>query len=315
MVVAVESHHLSMPHRSSQDARRRLMFAAGALALSRVRPGLPGPAYACPLCLRGFVASALDAKPPDLTLEHAPPRSADTRKRPKPVALVCRDCNSTGGHELDAELVRQNVAFDFALLGKSRFQTQLRVGPETFATTVHVDGKRLHVDVVPKANRADAKERLDGAIAALRSGKAEYHLELPTFHERRSQISLLRAAYVATFAKFGYSWALTPALQPVRQQIAEPDSYALSRFVAILPDADPAQLMLAVAKDSNGDAFVLATIGRYLVILPGVGHQSAQSLCDELVGTDLADLGTLSAFKWPAGLELLLDQPTKGLPP
>lgn len=68
-------------------------------------------------------------------------------------------------------------------------------------------------------------------------------------------------------------------------------------------------------RDSNGDALVLVTIGRYLVTLPGVGHQSAQGLFDELAGTELADLVTLPAFEWPNRMELLLDQPSDSLAP
>ena len=62
-------------------------------AISRVT-GERIPGYVCPLCSRPW--SSVE----DVSFEHAPPRGLGGRT----IALTCRECNSTSGFNLDAEL-------------------------------------------------------------------------------------------------------------------------------------------------------------------------------------------------------------------
>src|SRR5215203_2085112 len=83
--------------------KRAWWFERGADAVARLWPELPR-CYRCPLCGRRFFRAALDEDL--LTIEHAPPEALGGTG----IALTCRDCNSTSGHKLDAEmLAAENV--------------------------------------------------------------------------------------------------------------------------------------------------------------------------------------------------------------
>src|SRR5690242_695485 len=73
-------------------------FRRGAYALRTQQPVTAGVGYGCPLCLRASRDINL------FTAEDVPLRKVGG----VPLVLTCRDCNSRGGHQLDAHWSRMD---------------------------------------------------------------------------------------------------------------------------------------------------------------------------------------------------------------
>src|SRR4051812_14020987 len=102
------------------------MFRRGAEAF-RMITGSGEALYPCPLCGVLLPEEAIQAG--ELTEEHAPPRALGGR----PIALVCRPCNSLAGHTIDAALddlqdLRRLSQAMFARTHAYSRPTRLRIG-------------------------------------------------------------------------------------------------------------------------------------------------------------------------------------------
>jgi hypothetical protein len=88
---------------------------------------------------------------------------------------------------------------------------------------------------------------------------------------RVANISDLRSAYLVAFAALGYSWALSPSLAPVRQQIGDPESAVLSGYHLQLNGEHPAQHTVVVLKEPFAGLWV--QLGRAVIFLPGTRRE------------------------------------------
>ncbi len=82
----------------------------------------------------------------------------------------------------------------------------------------------LRLTFIPKAGRKGVAEPWSTAIVESTLGSDALDARATTRGRVRpfgARVSLLRAAYLAAFAKFGYSYALRPELESVRQQITQ----------------------------------------------------------------------------------------------
>ena len=134
----------------------------------------------------------------DVSFEHAPPRGLGGRT----IALTCRECNSTSGFNLDAEL---HKAERIRKWDRGQLAEPLRA-PASIAglPPLNVD---LHRDPDLTTRSLGVPARNDPAITAahvawsqagLESGEPSrdpVHVALPWFRERRARIALLRSAY------------------------------------------------------------------------------------------------------------------------
>lgn len=195
-------------------------FENGAAAFERVT-GRPPGGYVCPLCLR--VCTTLE----DVKFEHAPPASVGGRR----VCLTCDECNSTGGHSLDAELSRaeRTRSWSRGTLGKPM---RARAVVKGIPLNVDVDWRPEGVSIVGLPEYNDPANTA-AHVSLATSGEPWVEPITITYQgyvEARARVGWLRSAYLVAFALMGYRYALQPELKIVRQQIQEPDATHIPRF-------------------------------------------------------------------------------------
>jgi hypothetical protein len=264
--------------------RRQRWFDAGKDAFERVT-GDHVNGYVCPLCLR--VCSTLD----DVTLEDVPPKRVGGRR----ICLTCDECNHTSGHTLDDELVRSYTYRDWSrgtlgrpLRARSEIEgVPLWVDVEWTRERVSVVGVPQHNDPANTAAQTAVFERL---AATREPDWGPFLLHLPAVDQRRAQIALLRAAFLAAFTAFGYRYALRTSLDVVRQQIANPDDEVIERF--ILHFREPMKVRgLAWMERPRTLESVVVQIDEHVIFLPGVKPVRAPDIYERLA----------ARARWPFG--------------
>jgi hypothetical protein len=122
-----------------------------------------------------------------------------------------------------------------------------------------------------------------------------------------AQVGDLRSAYLACFAKFGYTWALLPGLDIVREQILRPDVRTIKNAWLIKPENFPNQpLIIEIVPPVAALAVI---IGIVIVLLPWM---PAPDGLYERVGSLLSENRTLAfagrLVGWPSGMEMTFDR-------
>lgn len=194
--------------------------------------------YICPLCVRGFTMAQLSC----LTWDYVPPKSLGGRLK----ILICRECNSRAGHELDVHAKRAVQMQAFARgQGMEERRAKFVVDDLTANVNVEIQDNTWRISGIPKSNHPDTLPRLSDVFDKnYREGRG-----LPTstlsfrvnFDPRRAEVSWLRSAYLAAFAIYGYRYALRPVMEIVRDQIAAADDKIMQRFSVRVTDADVAE--------------------------------------------------------------------------
>lgn len=235
-------------------------------AVARVSPALAGR-FVCPLCLTDF--GSVD----EVSQEHAPPHKLGGHR----VALTCRTCNHSAGHQLDDDM--------------RAFESQVDLGHDTMTAPVRVKveagGAKITASVIRTAEgikigghpeRSNPKEHdalfshLDTLVA---DGTSEGESITMTFLDRFAPTNVsagwLRAGYLVAFAKLGYSYILRPELDPVRAQIANPTTEHAPRAVSFEPTLPPARRGFWLVEEPDAIAGIYIGIGRWSILLPGLG--------------------------------------------
>jgi hypothetical protein len=187
--------------------------------------------------------------------------------------LTCRECNSTGGHVLDAELRRRETLLDFAR-GTMRQPTRVvvDVGGVPFRATLMATGENVEI-------RGDAERNhpaVPGAIMAIferivADGGTGWSLGLrfeQGYRLRQSLIGWLRAAYLGAFAALGYRYILHEALNCVREQIRTPNVTLIKSFSVSVPAASPQERLLAMLEEPPEIRSLIVRMGAHMVFLP-----------------------------------------------
>lgn len=260
-----------------QVARLRL-FDDGAPALRRTleRQGrgqlLPasGDFYACPCCLRAYPREAAAAG--WLTEEHVPPDRLGGRR----LVLTCRPCNSTSGQQFDAHAVIRSQAEDFV---RGRPTGPLPVtfhagGIPLRGTAQRTEDGGIQAFGVPRQNdpkvAAAHWQALDEYVdRKIQNPDVSFTLHT-VYDEARARISWIRSAYLAAFAGLGWSYILRPVMQPIRDQLTEPESAILPTHMLRSLGADPGVRRILLVEQPEELRCVAVVMGEFTVFLPGI---------------------------------------------
>jgi hypothetical protein len=297
------------------QALKRRLFAAGAEAIERISPyrGL----YACPTCMRLLPIEAIDKG--ELTLEHVPPESMGG----KGIALTCERCNSTAGHTVDAAVHGRERYFNLgrALSGKPgeyEGPVQIDIGGITANASMSLKDGKVRIEVHKRRNHPQKfrqqKESLGASGGKAPGSPPEIRVRARVkFEWHPSLVGDLRAAYLAAFAMFGYSWAFHPRLALVRKQIIESDKELIDGawWIAGTELTEDPMLMVMTAPFPA----VMVRLQAALVVLPWMGgpkefYPAVRSLMSQ------QPVATYDLLDWPTKLELLFDldgQPPTGV--
>lgn len=242
--------------------RRELLFQRGADALSLISPH--NDAYCCPCCLRIFGRDALSNRL--LTLEHVPPKSQGG----KPIALTCRECNSTAGHLIDAALEGERTMRALGQLARGappNFEQRVKLTGGGIATNAIFKAEDGKVTILVKAQQ-NHPDNFHTQTQGLRNrtwrdadGVVRFHVGFRFgFKSKQILASHLRSAYIAAFALLGYSYIARDALDRVRLQFSRPDSELISgawwsaptefnRMPGVMLVTAPLQMVLVVFRE------------------------------------------------------------------
>jgi hypothetical protein len=287
------------------------LFEAGVLAAAQAANRPPDGHYICPLCLGRFTRDDLEAN--RLTVEHAPPEAVGGRS----IALSCKACNNSTGTVLDSQVAAREQFIDgqLRIVGASplpKTRATFIVGDASVRVEIERHERSVYITALGHRNAPEALRAVDKAFDRLAAGdedvRPEVHVELPgqRFHGTRALIGDLKSAYLATFAKLGYRWALQPTLDAVRQQLKEPGTDFLPQWWigALLFDRTENRVGLAW----RPIACVHVQLKRTTVLLPL--WQEATSFYQHVHAN--ADRWASAPFpgrrlRWPRGMEMLWD--------
>jgi hypothetical protein len=220
------------------------LFKKGHGALQKLT-GSGDIGYICPICLRVFPTCD------GLTREHVPPKAIGG----KVLCLTC-DCNSKAGSEIDAHA--HDEMRSRALMscdGERRrvvliFPNDNRLNVDMLVTA-RDGGQAVNFQVLGKRNDPKIIERVfqemdSGGFGA---GTTFQVRDRVHYDKQKADISYLRSAYLAAFAKLGYAYILSEVFDVVRRQIQYPEDEILEiqRFQLKSQTADE-NLFLVIEK-------------------------------------------------------------------
>ena len=182
--------------------------------------------FLCPLCLKQF------GRVPNLSeivaREHIIPRSLGGRL----VTLTCKSCNNSDGTRIESDLV-QRVLLDarkrYPLagveIGGAKIRAEFRVpqGDDDVIEIV-VLGKQSDPRQEEKARRSLTEEDWVGR-------SFQVNLEFG-YNERRSDVALMRSAYLYMFWALGYMYVLDTSARFIRELLCDPFRDSLA-FVGV----------------------------------------------------------------------------------
>jgi HNH endonuclease len=293
-------------------SRKLALFQDGIAGFERTFPGLIGKQfpnatamYVCPICARAFSVEAIDDG--ELTEDHVPPRSIGHRL----AVLVCKRCNNTAGHGIEADMRKaENIADVLAGRSSAPQAVRIRLGPEgpDINAIVQSTPEGIILDGQPKRNSPlkhaaffAEMERLAQSRSLDWSLNMEFHRDHFSLHKMR--VAWLKAGYLIAFAVFGYKFAFCRALAIVREQIADPAKRLIMLSGGLDPDGDTSRYAIIVVKVPRELAGAVGvTMGRHFVLFPGTGRDT--DFYERLLafrragGTDAATL-TGDILSWP----------------
>ena len=176
----------------------------------------------CPICLLEFSKEDVIAKDGRASIEHIPPLKAG---KPHIRVLTCKKCNSEGGEWIDhamVELIKQEHVVD------------LQIGIGVYAMRGGLNRpahakrfiKMTHPTVTDPIYMWPARNQQMPPLP-------RQTLRLVSYERRKSEIGLLKAAYLSVFSLLGVEFAKANALVEVRKQIAQPDADILRNFCLV----------------------------------------------------------------------------------
>jgi hypothetical protein len=121
-------------------------------------------------------------------------------------------------------------------------------------------------------------------------------------------LSWLRAAYLIAFASIGYTYIYRPELNPVREQLMNPQEKILPFLLSTDTKADPDVRRLVIVYEPVRLRSVLVQFGQRLVFLPDFTSAGSFHEClrDGMMNGQEMQISGFG-FPWPTSPQLLVD--------
>ena len=280
---------------------KHTIFDRARAALAAVsNPPLVG--YVCPICLQ------LHATAVDLTEEHVPPRSLGG----KVLCLTCRNCNSSAGHSIDSAIHYERRMARFLSPDGHRTRVKLTLDGISLNVEMFTEPEAINIRVLPGQNNPKAEAQFQSKLRGKDTVGATLKATIwGGYRQREADVGYLKSAYLAAFAKFGYTWVFNADTDPIRRQIRDPRSEVLKRFRVGFSDGD----------GSPGDGFyrmvqpisaMMVRMGIVGIFLPWIQGIKATDIADwielEKATAPTANHTYIEFSPWPDDMELLMDR-------
>jgi hypothetical protein len=250
--------------------------------------------YPCPLCTTRRLFSTADLDAGILSAEDVPPRSVNGRK----ILLTCQPCNTSQGGRIDTHN-RPREQFLDSLSGTRVWPVrgEATVGGVTARGEVYSGPGSRGFAYVEAMNNLHEREAFERAIRDP-ANVGEIRMT-PRFRWGQADLSVIRAAYLASFALFGWAHVFREAYVPLRQRLASATAPDLPPIVGAQRAglAAPNKLLL-VAGPQPFEGLLFVRITRWLVAFPG--PYDGRTL-DEVatVAASMPDAVNGREFEWP----------------
>lgn len=243
--------------------------------------------YICPLCLRPFDINKIrDRISEHLSLEDIPQKALGGN----PLLLTCKECNNRCGHEIDHYLQSEIDDEDEisihsengvpGILETSEYKINTRIRKEEDGT--------ITFNILSGQNHPIELEKFKEEVAALgddwKKGVKAYHLIGNRHNPIKSDIAILKSAYLLAFYVLGYRYILTDSLCTIREQILTPDNIIVSNFILNrgkeIPDKCSDGVYVAEIKNKRFLAVIISLkikgsekMHRFVVALPYINSE------------------------------------------
>ena len=204
----------SMAKKLEEKRERMFDLFSRNLSLVSIAPGVHptmnmAGVYICPLCLQSFTKDALKVDSPNqLTFEDIPPKKLGGNV----LTLTCKNCNNSGGHDVDVHLVNILKGIDFtSFRPNSGNPVKFKIGDGEVNGRVDVNNTGTVVlNTDSKSSHPKHVKNLDNLIKSKQHSiegiPLTFTVKVKKAEERKGEIALLRIAYLMAFSKFGYGF-------------------------------------------------------------------------------------------------------------
>jgi hypothetical protein len=228
-------------------------------------PPAGDPRYPCPLCQREFTKADLIAG--QLTAEDVPPLSVGGKK----ILLTCQRCNNDQGSRIDSHAEKRERWVDSQTgVRITPFRGEHTVGGLTTRGEGFFGPGQLGFAYVKKMNNPNERQAYEEALRDPANTTFGF-TQRPGFSWTQADLSALRAAYLATFALFGWTQIFRPIFDPIRDVLAS--KITTTSFPAIIGyDTDVTSkenATLLVTEPGPKQGLIAVKMSRSLVVLPG----------------------------------------------
>lgn len=175
--------------------------------------------YICPICLSKFDKTQIK----ELSLEDAPQASLGGTK----IAITCKKCNNTCGHEIDSHLTNfiKYIEEKEFLPGSDR-RVKIFNDEKIVNATLEVGNSSELKMVIP--NKINNPAILSNHISKIKEGTIIDIQNNPLkIDMKKVSVAILKNAYILLFSKFGYTFLLDKFYNRLREQILEPMKYII----------------------------------------------------------------------------------------
>ena len=285
-------------YRWFDDGARKFRGALIAHGLEHLLPDDPNT-YPCPLCESLFPLAALDDG--RLTAEDVPPGSVGGRK----ILLTCQTCNNRQGSSIDSHAAPRERWVDSMAGGRiTPFKGTHTVGDVLVRGLWWAGPGQISFEYVDKMNNPNEKANYEAALKDLANVQQKM-TQYPGFSWETANLSSVRAAYLASFAVFGWKQIFRSQFEPLRRRLSTSlaDQLPPSLVRYNMDETSKTNRMLLVTEPGPQRGVLLVCMARSTVVLPGLHDtRSLQEVADafaELVpnGEERTFNGWL--FDWP----------------
>jgi hypothetical protein len=223
--------------------------------------------YLCPLCLRFSIMEDLVGD--RLTVEDVPPKSVGG----KPMVLTCRECNNDrGGSKIDSHAAARERFVDSATgVSSEPIRGELGVGDLSARGDLYLAGGGLGF-VYKKKEKANNLKEFEALRRVLHDPNTHRRFSAPDkiISGELANLSYIRAAYLASFAAFGWTHIFREVFKPLRDRLTLATDADLPDTLFYDPDETSAKNeMLLVTEPGPQNGLLLVSMSRAQVVLPG----------------------------------------------
>lgn len=226
--------------------------------------------YPCPLCTTRKLFSKTDLDNGILTAEDVPPESVGGRK----ILLTCHSCNTSQGGRIDTHNKPREQFVD-SLTGTRIWPVrgETTVGGLTARGDIYTGPGQVGFAYVKNRNNPAEREMFEHALRYPANIRRQFRLT-PKFVWGQAELSVVRAAYLASFALFGWAHIFRDVYTPLRERLASATAPDLPPLVGIHRDGTPSDNKLfLVTGPPPFEGLLLVRIARWLVVMPGPDDQ------------------------------------------